>query len=114
TGVLHTWGRQLQYHFYIYYIVSGGGLSKDCITWCFFCVNFFVFVKAFFFIYRALFKEEMRQAGLLEHIDPQVWTIPWNVHSQANPHGHSPFISPPPYVSRVAFPNRRIVGLQDR
>ena len=27
TGVLHTWGRQLQYHPHIHYIVTGGGLS---------------------------------------------------------------------------------------
>src|SRR5215472_5294723 len=89
TGVLHTWGRQLQYHPHIHYIVPGGGLSKDRTTWCPSRANFFVPVKALSPIYRALFKEEMRQAGLLEHIDPQVWTIPWNVHSQANHHGHS-------------------------
>ena len=33
TGVLHTWGRQLQYHPHIHYIVPGGGLSKDRTTW---------------------------------------------------------------------------------
>jgi len=56
----------------------------------------------------------MRQAGLLEHIAPQVWTIPWNVHSQANHHGHSAFTSLAPYVFRVALSNSRIVGLTDR
>jgi hypothetical protein len=65
-------------------------------------------------IYRALFKEERRQAGLLEHIDPQVWSLPWNVHSQANHHGHSAFTYLAPYVFKVAISNRRIVGLQDR
>jgi len=114
TGVLHTWGRQLQYHPHIHYIVPGGGLSKDRTTWCPSRANFFVPVKALSPIYRALFKEEMRQAGLLEHIDPQVWTIPWNVHSQANHHGHSAFTYLAPYVFWVAISNRRIVGLQDR
>ena len=61
-----------------------------------------------------LFKEDMRQAGLLEHIDPQVWTIPWNVHSQANPHGHSAFTYLAPYVFKVAISNSRIVSLKDR
>ena len=56
----------------------------------------------------------MRQAGLLEQIDPQVWTIPWNVHSQANHHGHSAFTYLAPYVFRVAISNSRIVGLKDR
>jgi hypothetical protein len=56
----------------------------------------------------------MRHAGLLEHIDPQVWTIPWNVHSQADHHGHSAFTSLAPYVFKVAISNRRLVSLQDR
>ncbi len=114
TGVLHTWGRQLQYHPHIHYIVPGGGLSADRTTWLPSRTNFFVPVKALSPIYRALFKDEMRQAGLLEHIDPHVWTIPWNVHSQANHHGHSAFTYLAPYVFRVAISNRRIVGLTDR
>jgi hypothetical protein len=65
-------------------------------------------------MYRALFKAAMRQAGLLEHITPQVWTIPWNVHSQAQPHGHSAFTSLAPSVFRVAISNQRLVSLQDR
>jgi hypothetical protein len=114
TGVLHTWGRQLQYHPHTHYIVPGGGLSADRTTWLPSRTNFFVPVKALSPIYRALFKDEMRQAGLLEHIDPYVWTIPWNVHSQANHHGHSAFTYLAPYVFRVAISNRRIVGLTDR
>jgi len=114
TGVLHTWGRQLQYHPHIHYIVPGGGLSKDRTTWRPSRANFFVPVKALSPIYRALFKEEMRQAGLLEHIAPQVWTIPWNVHSQANHHGHSAFTYLAPYVFKVAISNHRLVSLTDR
>jgi hypothetical protein len=114
TGVLPTWGRQLQYHPHIHSIVPGGGLSQDRTTWRPSRANFFVPVKALSPIYRALFKEEMRQAGLLEHINPQVWTIPWNVHSQANHNGHSACTSLAPSVFRVAISNSRIVGLKDR
>jgi hypothetical protein len=71
-------------------------------------------VKALSPIYRALFKEDMRQAGLLEHIDPQVWNVPWNVHSQAGDNGHTAFTYLAPYVFRVAISNRRIVALKDR
>lgn len=28
-GVLHTWGRQLQYHPHIHYVVPGGGFDRD-------------------------------------------------------------------------------------
>jgi hypothetical protein len=114
TGVLHTWGRQLQYHPHIHYIVPGGGLSADRSEWLPSRANFFVPVKALSPIYRALFKEDMRQAGLLEHIDPQVWTIPWNVHSRANHHGHSAFTYLAPYVFKVAISNQRLVSLTDR
>ena len=114
TGVLHTWGRQLQYHPHIHYIVPGGGLSADRTTWLPSRANFFVPVKALSPIYRAIFKEDMRQAGLLEHIAPEVWTIPWNVHSQANHHGHSAFTYLAPYVFKVAISNHRLVSLTDR
>jgi len=114
TGVLHTWGRQLQYHPHIHYIVPGGGLSKDRSAWLPSRANFFVPVKALSPIYRALFKEEMHHAGLLEQIDPQVWSIPWNVHSQANHHGHSAFTYLAPYVFKVAISNHRLISLTDR
>jgi hypothetical protein len=87
TGVLHTWGRQLQYHPHLHSIVPGGGLSADRATWVPSRANFFVPVRALSPLYRARFQEEMRQAGLLEHIAPHVWSVPWNVHSQANHHG---------------------------
>ena len=114
TGVLHTWGRQLQYHPHIHYLVPGGGLAEDRTTWVPSRAHFFVPVKALSPIYRAICKEDMRQAGLLEHIAPHLWTIPWNVHSQANHHGYSAFTYLAPYVFRVAISNRRIVGLKDR
>jgi Putative transposase len=114
TGVLHTWGRQLQYPPHIHSIVPGGGLSKDRTTWQPSRANFLVPVTALSPISRALFQEEMRQAGLLEQIAPRVWTIPWHVHSQAHHHGHAAFTSLAPSVCKVAISNRRIVGLQDR
>jgi putative transposase/transposase-like zinc-binding protein len=113
-GVLHTWGRQLQYHPHIHDIVPGGGLSKDRTTWLPSRANFFVPVKALSPIYRAICKEGMRQAGLLEHIAPQVWTRPWNVHRQARHHGHSAFTSLAPSVCKVAISTQRLVSLTDR
>jgi hypothetical protein len=93
--------------------VPGGGLSEDRTTWRPSSAPFFVPVQALSPISRARFKEEMRQAGLLEHIAPQVWTIPWNVHSQAHPHSPTAFTYLAPSVFRVAISNRRLVGLTD-
>jgi hypothetical protein len=114
TGVLHTWGRQLQYHPHIHDIVPGGGLSVDRSAWVPSRANFFVPVTARSPICRALCKDAMRQAGLLEHIAPQVWCLPWHVHSQANHHGHSACTSLAPSVFKVAIANRRLVSLTDR
>ena len=114
TGILHTRGRQLQYHPHIHYIVPGGGLSKDRSAGLPSRVNFFVPVKALSPIYRNIFKEEMAQAGLLDEIDPQVGNITWNVHSRANPNGHTSLKYLAPYVSKVAISNSRIVSLKDR
>jgi hypothetical protein len=114
TGVLHTWGRQLQYHPHLHYLVPGGGLARNRTTWRPSRANFFVPVKALSPLYRALFKEEIRQARLLEPIDPQVWILPWNVQSQANHHSHSAFTYLAPYVFKVAIANQRIVSLTDR
>jgi len=114
TGILHTWGRQLQYHPHIHDIVPGGGLSKDRTEWLPSRANFFVPVKALAPISRAIFTQEMPQADLLTHIDPLVWKTNWNVHSQANPNGHTSCTYLAPYVFKVAISNSRIVCLQDR
>src|SRR5438093_2221652 len=83
TGGLHTWGRQLQYHPHSHSMVPGGGLSKDRAAGVPARAHVFVPVNALSPISRAICKDDMRQAGLLEDIAPQVWTIPWNVPSQA-------------------------------
>jgi hypothetical protein len=114
TGILHTWGRQLQYHPHIHYIVPGGGLSQERDAWLPSRTNFYVPVRALSPIYRALFKQEIHTAGQLDQIDPHIWTTPWNVHSQANPTGATSLKYLAPYVFKVAISNRRIVGLQDR
>jgi hypothetical protein len=113
-GVLHTWGRQLQYHPHSHSMVPGGGRSQDRTGWVPSRATCFVPVTALAPISRALCKEARPHAGLLAHSDPQGWTLPWHVHSQAPPHGSSACTSLAPYVFTVALSNRRIVGLMDR
>ena len=57
---------------------------------------------------------QMTHHACLDRIAPQVWTRPWNVHSQANPNSHTSFKSPAPYVFKVAISTSRIVSLTDR
>jgi hypothetical protein len=82
-GVLHTWGRQLEYHPHIHYIVPGGALKRETGFWHSSRIDFFLPVRALSGIFRAKFRDEMKKAGLFDQINPDVWQIAWNVNSQA-------------------------------
>ena len=56
TGILHTWGRQMQYHPHIHYIAPGSAFSKDDGRWYCSRLDFYLPVKALSKIYRAKFK----------------------------------------------------------
>lgn len=114
TGILHTWGRLLPSHPHMHSRVPGGGLAKDRDAWLPSRANCSVPVRALSPISRAIFADAMPTAGLLAQSDPQVWQVPWNVHSQAQPHGAPALPSRAPYVFPVAISNRRIVSLTDR
>jgi len=60
-GVLHTWGRQLQYHPHIHYIVPGGALSKKDHQWHPSRIDFYLPVKAMSIIFKAKFRDEMKK-----------------------------------------------------
>ena len=74
-GVLHTWGRQLTYHPHIHYVVPGGGFSSADGRWHAAERGFFLPVRALSPLFRAKFRDAMREAGLLAEIDATVWTV---------------------------------------
>ena len=113
-GVLPPWGRQRQSHPPIHAIVPGGGRAEDRTTWRPSSATCLAPVTALSPLSRALLQEDMRHAGLLEPLHPQVWTIPWNVQSQATHHGHSACTSLAPSGCRGALSNPRRVSLTDR
>jgi DNA-directed RNA polymerase subunit RPC12/RpoP len=114
TGILHTWGRQLQFHPHIHYIVPGGGISSDRSAWIASRADFYVPVKALSPIFRAKFKEQMHKAGLLNHINPKVWKPAWVVNSQAVGNGSASLKYLAPYVFKVAISNSRIIKVENR
>lgn len=79
-GVLHTWGRQLQYHPHIHYVVTGGALASDTGRWMPSHNEFYLPVKALSPIIRAKFRERMKKAGRLGEIPSKVWSTDWNVN----------------------------------
>ena len=81
-GVLHTWGRQLQYHPHIHYIVPGGAFSS--LDYSFHSSNksFYLPVKIMSKLVKAYFYKKMKNAGFLNLIPDKAWKQDWNVNSK--------------------------------
>jgi hypothetical protein len=108
TGVLHTWGRDMNYHPHVHFIVPGGAISQSGTQWLPSRTNYFVSVLALSKLFRAKFKDLMQQCGLLSQIDCAVWQQEWVVNSQAVGDGRHSLRYLAPYVFRVAIGNHRI------
>lgn len=113
-GVLHTWGRQLQYHPHIHYIVPGGAILREDGSWHPSRIDFYLPVKAMSKIFRAKFCEEMEKAGLLPQIPAHIRTIDWNVNCQAIGSSERSIKYLAPYVFKVAISDSRIVKVDGR
>jgi hypothetical protein len=113
-GVLHTWGRTLDYHPHIHYIATGGALSSARGTWHPSRVDFYLPVRALSKIFRAKFRDEIDKAGLLDQIPHEIWQTDWVVNSQAVGSSEASLKYLAPYVFRVAISNNRIISVEDR
>ena len=112
-GVLHTWGRTLDYHPHVHYVVPGGGLNTDGSCWLPSRVDFLVPVQALLIVFRAKFRDILKREGLPNLADPAVWDRDWVVHSQAAGDGRASLHYLAPYVFRVAIGDHRIVSCDD-
>ena len=112
VGVLHTWTRDLFYHPHVHYIATGGGLSADG-RWLQSRQDFLVHVKPLSILFRAKFRDLLKQSDLFHLLDQQVWRKDWVVHSQPVGSGETAFKYLAPYIFRVAISNRRILALED-
>jgi hypothetical protein len=111
--VLHTWGRQLQYHPHIHYLAPGGALSSQDGRWHASSPGFYLPVHALSAIFRAKFRDAMDAQGLLDEIPAAVWELDWNVISQAVGHGQASLKYLARYVFKVAISDSRIVRFDD-
>jgi hypothetical protein len=110
VGVLHTWTRQLLFHPHVHYIVTGGGLSDDG-RWRSSRQDFLVPVKALSPIFRAKFRDALKQTALFAQVPARVWQNPWVVHSEPVGSGQAAFKYLAPYIFRVAISNNRLRSL---
>lgn len=114
-GVLHTWGRQLQYHPHIHYIVPGGGIDKQSQTWKKSREDFFVSIHALGQVFRGKLHDAFKKRNLLQYINPVIWSKSFVVNSQAvgnSPEGAIKYLAP--YVFRVGISDSRIVSVTNR
>ena len=112
-SVLHTWGRQLQYHPHVHCVVPAGGLRADGLRW--------VSPKSpdFFLpqiVLAARFRNRLQAA--LAQIHPQalkvipasIWRQQWVVDVQPAGRGTTALKYLSAYVTRTALGNQRIVS----
>lgn len=113
-GALHTWGRDpMVYHPHVHFVVPGGGVSQDGARWQAGPDNFLLPEKAASIVYRAKFRDAMREAGLLDKIAPDVWRKAWVVDVAAVGDGRATLKYLAPYVYRAAISNNRIEAVDE-
>jgi hypothetical protein len=114
-GLLHTWGRQLQFHPHAHFVIPGGGLSEDRTQWVAARGDFLVHVRALSRMFRGKLRARLEELGLLTEVPSGVWKQEWVVHCEAVGDGRAVMKYLGAYVFRVAISDARIVaydGLQ--
>ena len=113
-GVLHTWGRQLQYHPHIHYIIPGGALSTQDGKWHPSRIDYYLPVNAMSKMFKAKFIDEMKKNGLYSKAPSNAWDKDWNINVQAVGNGEQSVKYLAPYVFKVAISDSRIIKVEDR
>ena len=111
VGVLHTWGRNLSYHPHVHYVVPGVGWAPEGQVCLAQRKHFLLPVKALSRIFRAKFRDALRDTACWEEIPATVWQQAWVVHCQPVGRGLPALKYLAPYIFRVALSNQRIVKL---
>jgi hypothetical protein len=111
-GVLHTWGRTLIYHPHVHYLVPAGGIDQDG-EWQPGKKSYLMPTKALSRIFRAKFREGLKNTACFDEIPAQAWQQEWVVHCKAVGDGSTVLKYLAPYVFRVAISNNRIIKMLD-
>jgi hypothetical protein len=113
-SVLHTWGRQLQFHPHVHCVVPAGGLSPDGLRWCR-CpaANFFLPQLVLAARFRSRLQAALQAQPEANQIAPSVWREKWVVDVQPVGGGEAALKYLSAYVYRTALGSQRIVADQD-
>jgi hypothetical protein len=116
VGVLHTWGRQLQHHPHLHFIVPGGGLSADGKRWVYSRQpDWLLPAKAIAAAFRDRFEAALREHArdLHAQVPDAVWRIKWGVDTHPAGTGVQVVRYLARYVCRTAISDERIVRATD-
>ena len=111
-GVLHTWGRTLNFHPHIHFVVPGGGIDKAKGIWRSTRKDFYAPGQALGKVFRGLFREFVARAGVEDCLKPSVYRKKWVVDCEAvgqNREGIIKYLAP--YVFKTAITDSRIVAI---
>jgi len=112
-GVLHTWGRQMQYHPHIHYIVPGGAFSAVDHSWHSSQQEFFLPIRVMSAKIKSRFFKLMQKADLLHLVPAGAWKKNWNVNSRPVGNGARSIRYLSSYVFRTAISSHRIISMEN-
>jgi len=113
-GVLQTWKRDLGYHPHIHYIIPGGGLAPDGMTWRPAKHDYLMPKKAATIIFKAKFRDGLKKLGLHNHAPAAAWQKKWGMDIKPVGSGREALKYLTPYIFRVAISNKNILEVNDR
>ncbi|HMN29031.1 MAG TPA: IS91 family transposase [Caldilineaceae bacterium] len=112
-SVLQTWTRDLLYHPHLHVLIPGGGLTPDGATWRRTKNHFFVHVKPLARLFRAKFRDALKQTDLYDLVPLETWSHDWVVDCRPVGNGEAALRYLVPYIFRVAISNRRILKVAE-
>ena len=109
-SVLHTWGRQLQFHPHVHCVVPAGGLRPDGLRWCQpKAPDFFLPQAVLAARFRTRLKEALQAEPEAARIAAGVWRQNWVVDVQPAGSGEAALAYLSTYVYRTALGSQRIL-----
>ena len=110
-SVLHTWGRQLQFHPHVHCVVPAGGLRADGLRWCAApSPAFFLPQQRLAARFRTRLKAALFQAPDCATVPSSIWRQNWVVDVQPAGSGQTAIKYLAAYVSHTALGSQRILN----
>ena len=109
-GVLQTWSRILEYHPHIHFTIPGWAISENGDKIVFSQESFLMRVEPLSIIFRAKFKDALKNAGLFELVNTEVWQQNWVVHIKSVGNGEAALKYLAQYIYRIAVSNSNIIA----